>query len=267
LRRPESSAILQPMALSEAGTARLTRTTDHVSGGEARLVPMGWGRWVLRVFASAALVVMLSLVAGFGLFIWMTGQDRAGETPTTDSVVVLTGGSQRIGEGLSLLGNGSGKRLLISGVNERTGYDEMLKLHPSSRDIMACCVDLGAQARNTIGNAIETRKWLKAHGFSSVTVVTSHYHMPRTLLEMRNAMPGKRIVPHAVVPDTADTERWLPDMHMMRILGGEYIKYLAASVRTRIERDPETSRLAVIFGGRKPVSPKIVSGTFVDAPQ
>ena len=36
----------------------------------------------------------------------------------------------------------------------------------------------------------------------------------------------------------------------------EYAKYLVASARSLLETDPETSRLSVIIGGRKPISPK-----------
>jgi len=36
----------------------------------------------------------------------------------------------------------------------------------------------------------------------------------------------------------------------------EYLKYLVATVRSTLETDPETSRLSVIIGGRKPISPK-----------
>lgn len=215
-----------------------------------------------RLTAFGCLAFIAMLLSGFAAFAWMLEQDRSPAPRRTEGVVVLTGGAQRIGEGLSLLQKGLGKRLLISGVNERTGHDEMLKLHPSFRQHMACCVDLGAQARNTIGNAIETRKWLKANGFASLTVVTSRYHMPRALLELRHAMPGIEIVPHLVMSDAPEQPRWWRDIGQLRVTGLEYMKYLAASLRTRLEDDPETSRLAVIFGGRKPISPKIVSGSF-----
>lgn len=206
------------------------------------------------------------LVAG-GFIAFAVAVDRAlpPSLVRADGVVSLTGGSQRIGEGISLLHRGLGTRLLITGVNERTSHDEVQKIHPSAKSLMACCVDLGAQARNTIGNAIETRKWLKANGFSSLTVVTSRYHMPRTMLEFRHAMPGAVIHPHLVTADMGEQAAWWSEPGMVRTLALEYVKYLVARLRVQFEKDPETSRLAIIFGGRKPISPKIVSGTFVEA--
>ena len=91
------------------------------------------------------------------------------------------------------------RRLLISGVNERTSRDEIARLNPGQRRLFDCCVDLDYRARNTIGNAIETRRWAERNRFHSLIVVTSTYHMPRTLVELDHALPGIRKVPYAVV--------------------------------------------------------------------
>ncbi len=115
----------------------------------------------------------------------------------TDGIVALTGGAQRIGDAIDLLAAGYGRRLLITGVNERTSREEIARLNPTQRQLIACCVDLDYRARNTIGNAIETRRWMRTHHFSTVAVVTSNYHMPRTLVELDHALQeSERIVPH-----------------------------------------------------------------------
>ena len=112
------------------------------------------------------------------------------------------------------------------------------------------------RARNTIGNAIEARRWVRKHGFRSVLLVTSNYHMPRTMVEFRHAMRDVEVVPHPVVTDQVDVSGWWNDWHTIRLLVPEYAKYLVASARSLLETDPETSRLSVIIGGRKPISPK-----------
>ncbi len=43
--------------------------------------------------------------------------------------------------------------------------------------MLACCVDLGHTARDTIGNATETRDWAADHHYVSLIVVTSAYHI------------------------------------------------------------------------------------------
>ncbi|KPF71234.1 hypothetical protein IP69_07350 [Bosea sp. AAP35] len=176
--------------------------------------------------------------------------------PRTDAIVVVTGGSQRVGDAIGLLGADRGSRLLISGVNEKTGRDELAKLNPSARELLGCCVDLDYRARNTIGNAIEARRWQRKHGFGSLLVVTSNYHMPRTIAEFAHAMPDIRLVPHPVVTDQIDTGGWWTRWSTIRVLAPEYAKYIAARLRSLFEDDPETSRLSIIIGGRKPVSSK-----------
>jgi uncharacterized SAM-binding protein YcdF (DUF218 family) len=204
----------------------------------------------------------LAALAGFFAFANLVDQAAIAPSRSADGIVVLTGGGHRIDEGLELVDAGKGRRLLISGVNERTGHDDVLKLHPGSKLLIGCCVDLGAQARNTIGNAIEARRWAKMHGFSSLTVVTSPYHMPRALMELRHAMPDLLIEPHRSRSEAHAVTRLWREPELIRTMVFEYAKFAAAALRTQVEDDPETSRLAVIFGGRKPVSPKVVKGSF-----
>ncbi len=213
-------------------------------------------RWFRRFLFWSCLLGGLVLTAGYARFATGLSVTEAGSPPRTDAIVVVTGGAQRIGDAVSLLNADRGRRLLISGVNEKTGREELAKLNPTAREALACCVDLDYRARNTIGNAIETRRWVRRHDFRSLLVVTSNYHMPRTLLELGHAMPNVRFVPHPVVTDQVDVAGWWHDWHTIRLLVPEYLKYLVAAVRSKLETDPETSRLSVIIGGRKPISPK-----------
>ncbi len=214
-----------------------------------------WRRFLRRAMLWLALAGLLALGAGYVGFAARLAVVEAA-APRTDAIVVVTGGAQRVADAVSLLNAERGRRLLISGVNEKTSREELAKINPSARAALACCVDLDYRARNTIGNAIEARRWVRQHGFRSLLLVTSNYHMPRTLLEFSHAMPEVRFVPHPVVPEQFDVAGWWNDWRTIRLLVPEYLKYLAASLRSRIEGDPETSRLSVIIGGRKPVSPK-----------
>ena len=213
-------------------------------------------RWLGRLCLLALALAALGLIGGYVAFSSSIALREPAAVPRTDAIVVVTGGSQRVGDALGLLGAERGARLLISGVNERTGREELARLNPAARELLSCCIDLDHRARNTIGNAIETRRWVRQHGFSSLLVVTSNYHMPRTLAEFGHAMPGMRLVPHPVVTESVDLADWRSHWQAARLLIPEYVKYLAARLRALVEDDPETSRLSVIIGGRKPVSPK-----------
>ena len=150
---------------------------------------MGWGwahpmrptpraavlaaRPALAFAAGAALLAAPSRSRASSVFVYSLDRFERRPETRTDGIVALTGGAQRIGDAIDLLAKGYGSRLLISGVNERTSRDEIARLNPGQRRLFECCVDLDYRARNTIGNAIETRRWIERHRFRSLIVVTS----------------------------------------------------------------------------------------------
>ena len=207
-----------------------------------------------RIVVGLGCVAALALLCGFFVFAASIDRDERTLDGRADGIVALTGGAQRIGDAIDLLAGGYGRRLLITGVNERTSRDEIARLNPSQRHWIDCCVDLDYRARNTIGNAIETRRWMRAHRFNTVAVVTSNYHMPRTLVELDHAlMGGDRVLPHPVIADGFDADGWWRHPGSARLLASEYLKFLVAWLRTRFETDPEQSRAAIVMGRGKPI--------------
>jgi uncharacterized SAM-binding protein YcdF (DUF218 family) len=67
------------------------------------------------------------------------------------------------------------------------------------QSLFVCCVDLGYDAIDTVGNALETAKWVRAHNYRRVLVVTSNYHMPRSLLELHRIDPETQYVGYPIV--------------------------------------------------------------------
>jgi len=211
-------------------------------------------RLVLRAMLALPLIAALLLAGGFLIFVdTLDGYRHAGDPPRVQGIVALTGGSQRVADAIALLSRGFADRLLISGVNERTTRSQIARLNPGQKDWLECCVDLDHRARNTIGNAIETRRWVTERGFEAIIVVTSNYHMPRTMLELDNAMPDVAKYAHAVSPTDMEVSRWWRDGSTFRLLGQEYLKFLTVWARTQFENDPELSRLAEILS-RQPHS-------------
>ena len=144
---------------------------------------------------------------------------------------MLTGGPDRIAEGLTLLTTGYGDRILITGVHGRTSREDLERSHGIDPQLAACCIDLDWQALNTRGNAQEAARWARQNRYRNLILVTSSWHMPRATEEMRLAMPEARIVPHAVVPPRAEWPKWWRDASMMKLLATEYAKFCAARLR------------------------------------
>ncbi|ALG74401.1 hypothetical protein VY88_19560 [Azospirillum thiophilum] len=158
---------------------------------------------------------------------------------TTDAIVVLTGGSNRLGTGLELLAAGRARKLFVSGVYDGVEVQELLKLSRHSPTEMECCITLGYSADSTIGNAYETADWMRDQGFRSLRVVTANYHMRRSLLELSMAMPDMELVPHPVVAPTVHLDEWWLWPGTANLLVNEYNKLLVASLRWLVHRAVE----------------------------
>jgi uncharacterized SAM-binding protein YcdF (DUF218 family) len=189
--------------------------------------------WLRRVGASTfALCTAAVLLLGFGFlwFIWRVPLDEVSLDQNADGIVALTGGASRIADAIELLASGRGRRLLISGANRATNSNEISRLNPEFEHWVRCCVDFD-RSLNTLGNAIETRRWAKSRGFRSLIVVTSNYHMPRALAEIAHQLPEARLLPFPVVTDRQRAEPWWTSGTTAKLMFSEYVKYIFAKVR------------------------------------
>lgn len=143
----------------------------------------------------------------------------------------LTGGSERIIVAMALLSADKGQRLLISGVHPGTTRADVKALVRDPANRFDCCVDLDKAAQNTVGNAIETARWARRHGYRSLIVVTAQYHMPRSLFELSRAMPELSLTPYPVFPDEIHARDWWHEPLTLRLLVFEYTKYLVSRFR------------------------------------
>lgn len=205
-------------------------------------------RWIIR----AGVLSCILFAAGFVVFASMISPDHAPDGKNADGIVALTGGKARIGEAVKLLSVGRGKRMLITGVNPKTTSEQLELLLPQGRELFKCCIDLGRQAEDTTGNAIETRDWVNLHQFKSLIVVTSSYHMPRTLVELARFIPDAEIVPHAVVPRSFQTSDWWSDRDVLRLLFSEYVKFLPALARLLASQAGIDIQTASVISGFRP---------------
>ena len=185
-------------------------------------------------------IAILALIWLIGLFAFaerVRGYTPAEEPARADAIVALTGPSaERVNAAIRLLEQDKGDRVLISGVNREVRRQELRALTPGSTKLFNCCVDLGFEAEDTIGNAQEIAAWAGAKNYDSLIVVTSDYHMPRALTEIRAAAPGVELTPYAVSTPSLDDSRWWRAAVTARRMTLEYMKYLAALGRAAFGR-------------------------------
>lgn len=137
-------------------------------------------------------VLLIAYVMGFVLFTLLLPDPLEGST--TDAIVVPTGGAGRIDRGLDLLRRHQARRMLVTGVGAGVRPADLAREYRVSPALFACCVDLGRDAVDTRSNAGETAAWLRAHGFTTVRLVTSDWHLPRASMELRAAVDARTVV-------------------------------------------------------------------------
>lgn len=191
---------------------------------------MSWLRGALLAVVTAAIAAF-----GLGYIAFANGVERATPQhplPEADAIVALTGGdADRLVTAMKLLQEGRGRRLLISGVNPQVKDADVFEILDAPPELIACCVDLGRQAKDTLGNASETAAWARRNGFSRLIVVTDDFHMPRSLAELRVALPQAQLTPYPVPTSLSEPGAWQRDLRSATALGGEYVKYLAIRAR------------------------------------
>lgn len=147
-------------------------------------------------------------------------------TTPTDGIVIFTGGKTRLQVALTLFQQKKGQYLLISGVSPESTLPEMINQIPLSSQIT-----LGYEALDTIGNAEETAAWVHTYHLNTLRLITSNYHMPRSLFELRHLLPEVEILPHPVVEKSFLKPKWWLDTHTLHLVVQEYNKFLFALIR------------------------------------
>jgi uncharacterized SAM-binding protein YcdF (DUF218 family) len=179
--------------------------------GEGRRRRKGPVRIAVRIVLALLLIAAIAGAGGFLYFAETVASLEAPQDPKADAIVVLTGGYQRIDSAIGLL-----------------------KLTQSSSALFECCVDMGYEAVDTIGNANETARWISDHQFRRVLVVTNNYHMPRSLLELSVSDPQTEFIAYPVVNSDLRNGNWLRQPGVLKAMLSEYLKYSLAHLRAVI---------------------------------
>lgn len=184
-------------------------------------------------FCYVGILILTCWVIGFGCFCLYALSLRFQPAEQTDGIVVLTGGGYRVQTALDLLKEKYADHLLISGVHESVKKEDLIGL---LSDELARNITLGYLAKNTRGNAQETATWVKGKNIRSILLVTSFYHMPRSIFEVLKVSPNLKIIPLPVFPKSfGDSVDWIRTRYAW-LLFVEYHKFIAARLLSFFER-------------------------------
>ncbi len=169
-------------------------------------------------------------LAGLILFARLIPSSPEDTTTATDGIVIFTGGETRLQVALSLFQQKKGKYLLISGVNPASSFPKTVEKMPFKSQ-----VTLGYEALDTLGNAEETAAWVRANHIQTLRLITSNYHIPRSLFELRRLLPKVEILSHPVVGKSFLKPKWWIHPATLSLVIQEYNKFLFSLLRRPLE--------------------------------
>lgn len=184
---------------------------------------------ILLLVLSTAVSVITALFFAFVADTVTVYADTASTQGRADVIVVLTGGKNRIHEGLTLLREGRASTLILSGVDPDAGLDSIFfkQLLPDEREKII----LEKRSKSTYENAEEAGNLIKERGFKSMVLVTSVYHIKRAEFIFRHMLGSDVVIAtYPVATPNFDEKRWYRHKSLARLIE-EFLKYSWYRVR------------------------------------
>ncbi|MBC8018664.1 MAG: YdcF family protein [Verrucomicrobia bacterium] len=177
---------------------------------------------VIKAFITITVILLVAITVLFIDFTYKTFSYRQSSVKA-DAIVVLAGGKGRVDEGVRLYREGRAAYLFFIGVDPTVRKTDLYRPRPG--DPSSERVILEKVSRNTMENAIYGRDVLLRYQVGSVLLITSRYHMKRSAILFRNALPKDL----AIYPYPVDTknlkEAWWNHGGSFSLLFSEFYKY------------------------------------------
>ena len=168
------------------------------------------------------LLLVIFLCIGFIKFYLSIKNYKSEENTNIQGIAVLTGGKGRIAEGIKIFRENPGSYLLISGVDKSIEIEEIMPLDFLKNPR----VFIDKNSETTLDNAKEIIEWSYKNKIKNISIITSDYHMPRSMLVLFKK--GKELSFYAnPVPSSIYFKKHLfRDFKLLQFLLEEYFKYL-----------------------------------------
>ena len=142
-----------------------------------------------RLLLILAGLVAAWLVACLVLFVWPPAESSP--PAHADVVVVLSGSKQRLPPALALIRRGVAPVLALSTVQETPHWPQAERLCATHRYAGAHVVCFTAVPYSTRGEARTVARLAREHGWHSIVVVSSTFHLTRAKMLFRRCYHGR----------------------------------------------------------------------------
>ena len=173
----------------------------------------------MRSLIKICCIILISILAVAvveGMYFgWVLHLEKDGRQ--SDAVIVFRGSNKRIKTGYGLANKGVAPFLVVSQSSERDvgiwndkyGLDE---------NVSQTAVP---QAATTFQDALYTSRIIAEHDFDTVTLVTSDYHMPRSLALMRLMLAGQGVKVRVYPVSGEDASHWV----LLKLVYNEMVEF------------------------------------------
>ena len=167
-------------------------------------------------------LIILFLTYDFILFIKKIDYKQVNFYNQTDGIAVLTGGKGRINLGLDLFKKSSNLRLIISGVDKKVSNSSIIPKNLKNKSN----ITIDKDSESTYQNSKIIKKWTSKYKLQNITVITSYYHMPRSMMLMQTLMPTINFYAYQVEKKKPNKTSFRENILYYFFLTEEYIKFI-----------------------------------------
>ena len=130
-----------------------------------------------KILIFFSLLLLFFLIYGY-FFKFKLAINKNYETPSTvQGIAVLTGGQGRIEKALSIFNRNPKSKLLISGVHKEVSLENIINSSNYNKD----SIFIDKISESTLQNAVEIVRWADKNTLEDILIITSYYHMPRSM--------------------------------------------------------------------------------------
>ena len=176
---------------------------------------------LLLIIIFFPLLLLFFLIYGY-FFNFKLAINKSYDFPSkVQGIAVLTGGKGRIEKALSIFNTNPKSKLLISGVHKKVSLDNIINSSNYNKD----SIFIDKASESTLQNAAEIVKWAENNSLDDVLIITSYYHMPRSMALLNYFGKNINFFPIPVKQKNFSSNKIETNIFLFE----EYLKYLLTS--------------------------------------
>ena len=175
-----------------------------------------------NIVRYGSLLFIFFITYSFIIFLQQIEYEEVIYNNSSDGIAVLTGGKGRISLGLELFKKNRNLKLIISGVDKKVSETSII---PDSLKNKAN-ITIDKYSESTYQNAKVINNWIAKNKLKNVTIISSYYHMPRSMLLIRELSPGIKFYSYPVKKSYNKKMLIKENIFYYLFLIEEYIKFL-----------------------------------------